>query len=70
MKMGQIRWRAVVHYRTDAGVLDVEHFLEELGDIHDRVEAGPHWDTIERIEILRHGVGTLPGLTVEAAEKL
>lgn len=63
------RWRAVVWYRTDGGLVDVEHFLEELEDLHDRVEAGPHWDTIEKIEVFR--VNHLEGeITVEAAAEL
>jgi hypothetical protein len=44
----QIRCHAVVHYREN-GAPDVEHDLEELGELHDLIEHGPHWDTIERI---------------------
>ena len=44
--MDQARWRATVYYRTDSGTVDVEHSLSELYDLHDFVEAGPHWDTI------------------------
>ena len=32
------RWHAVVKYRTDAGLLDVDMYLEEIGDIQDRIE--------------------------------
>ncbi len=63
------RWKAVVYYRYDAGLVDVDHDLDELGDIHDLVEAGPHWDTIDRIEIRRAELLEGP-LTVEAAEQL
>ena len=38
-----IRWHAVVHYRTENGVLDDEHDLEELGELHDLIERGPQW---------------------------
>lgn len=64
------RWQATVYYRTDGGTLDVVHDLEEIADIHDRIEAGPHWDTVEKIEIIR--VNHIDGaeLTVEAAERL
>ena len=47
------RWHATVTYRTDAGPLDVPMLLREVWDLHDRIEQGPHWDTIEKIEILR-----------------
>jgi len=48
-----IRWMATIHYRTDEGTVDVDHDLEELMDLHNVVERGPHWDTIDRIEIRR-----------------
>ena len=65
--MSHYRWRAVVIYRTDAGPLDVEHFLEELHELHDRVEGGPHWDTIQRIEVQRINHCEDVHLTVERA---
>ena len=64
------RWQATVHYRTDAGPLDIQHDLEEIGDLHELVEAGPHWDTIRRIEIVRVNHISDPGLTVEQANEL
>lgn len=48
-----IRWHAVVHYRTENGTSEVEHDVEELAELHDLIELGPHWDTIARIEVLR-----------------
>src|SRR5262245_201054 len=45
------RWHAVMRYRTDAGLLDDETLLREIVDLHEWIECGPHWDTIERIEI-------------------
>ncbi len=63
------RWRATVFYRTMQGTVDVEHFLKELGDLHDRIEDGPHFDTVERIVIERINHTENPKLTVEEAEK-
>lgn len=63
------RWKATVHYRTDSGIVDVTHDLEELADIDDVVERGPHWDTIVKVEIVR-GEFLVEGLTVEGAERL
>ena len=68
--MMDVRWKATVFYRTISGPVDVEHDLEELVDLHDRVEAGPHWDTIEKIEIVRVNHRDGADLTIEASEKL
>lgn len=65
-----MRWQATVHYRTDHGTADVVHDLEELADLHDLVERGPHWDTIEYISIIKINHSTSETLTVEQAEKL
>lgn len=47
------RWLATVIYRTDEGRSSVFHEMEELTELHALVERGPHWDTIEKIEIVR-----------------
>ena len=65
-----MRWQAAIYYRTDHGTVDVVHELEELADIHNLVEAGPHWDCVEKIEIIRINHNTSDTLTVEQAEKL
>lgn len=62
------RWTATIHYRTESGLVDITHYLDEIGDLHDLVERGPHWDTIEKIEIIRQGL--VQNLTVEEAERL
>ncbi len=64
------RWRAVVSYRTDAGKMDVEMFLEEIADLQDRIEHGPHWDTVYNIAVERINHIQSPSLTVEQASKL
>lgn len=66
----RIRWQATVHYRTDSGLVDVEHRMSELHEIHDLVERGPHWDTIEKIEILRINHNNSAALTIEQAGRL
>jgi len=62
------RWRAVVHYRSENGLIDVEHWFEELEELDDIVERGPSFQAIEKIEIFYQ----LPNdqLTIEAAERL
>ena len=64
------RWKAVVYYRSELGLVDVEHRLVEIKELHGFVEKGPHWDTIEKIEITR--INHIDGeeLTVEEARKL
>lgn len=60
------RWLASITYRTAAGPLTVDHGIEELDEIADLVEAGPDWDTIERIEVVK-GRGIRLGYTIERA---
>lgn len=69
-KPSEARWRAVAYYKTENGLVDVEHWLDELADLHDRIEAGPHWDTIDRIEVFRVNHNESERLTVEAAAAL
>ena len=64
----EARWRAVVHYRSEVGTVDVEHWVEELDEIHDLVERGPHWDTIKKITIHRVNHVTGKRLTLEQAK--
>ena len=47
------RWEATVTYRHDFGSVEVPMLLRELSDHHDRIECGPQWDTVVRIEIRR-----------------
>lgn len=44
--------------------------LSELSELHDFVERGPHWDTIEKIEVFRVNHVSSANLTVEQAERL
>ena len=64
-----IRWSATVLYRTDMGLVDVTHEIEELEDLHQLVESGPDWNTIQKIEIIRVG-NPMPNLTIEESLKL
>lgn len=60
------RWRAVIHYRSDKGPVDVRHDIEELDELHNLVELGPDWNSIERIEITL--ARTTGRCTIEEAE--
>ena len=67
---GLARWPATVTYCHDAGLVDVPILLREIGDLHDEIEQGPHWDTIEKIEIRRVNHIDSPTLTVEQGEEM
>ncbi len=69
-KTKHIRWKATVIYRSDAGSVDVEHHIHELTDLDVFVEAGPHWDTIEKIEIVRVNHSDSASLTIEQASQI
>ncbi len=64
-----IRWSATVYYRSDMGLIDVNHEIEELEDLHQLIESGPDWNTIDKIDIVRVD-NPMPNLTIEEAMKL
>lgn len=45
---GEKRWKAVVDYQTDDGPESVEHFFEEISDLHLIIEHGPDWNRLIR----------------------
>ena len=61
------RWIAGISYQTDAGPIVVDHGIEELEELADLVEAGPHWDSI-RVIVITRGRDRRPGFTIEDAE--
>jgi hypothetical protein len=63
------RWRVVIYYRSDNGLIDVEHAVEELEQVQELAERGPDWNAIDRIEITLASI-TNENLTIEGAEKL
>ncbi|MFT8953637.1 MAG: hypothetical protein ABF979_15355 [Gluconobacter sp.] len=64
-----VRWIARVFYRSENGLVDVQHDMEELEELQDLVERGPNWDTIEKIEI-RRAVPSQDLITIEEARQL
>jgi hypothetical protein len=62
------RWLAVVTYRGESGPIEVDHYFEELGELHDLIERGPDWNTIETIVVrLNPRRASYPDDTVEKA---
>jgi hypothetical protein len=45
------RWHADAHYNTESGTTVISHDFEELEELHDLIEAGPDWTTVDRIEV-------------------
>jgi hypothetical protein len=54
------RWKAIIEYRTDEGAKnDVEHYFEEISDLHLIIEHGPDWNCLIRctVTLKRHDGG-------------
>jgi hypothetical protein len=60
------RWQATINYRTDAGICDVDHAIDELSELEELVERGPDWNTIISIKIVLTDPSDVD-LTVEQA---
>ena len=65
----KFRWLATVTYRTDSGPTEVDHAFGELFDLHDLIEDGPSWYSIEKIEIRFQPMHDVPTVTIEESEK-
>jgi hypothetical protein len=64
------RWLAVVTYRSESGPIHVDHHFQELEELHDLIERGPDWNTIENIVIrLNPRRTSYPGDTVGKPEE-
>lgn len=63
-----MRWQVTIWYRSELGSLDVQHAVDEIEEVHDLVEAGPDWNTVEKIEIVLANKSD-PDLTLEDARR-
>jgi hypothetical protein len=45
------RWSVTVQFRTDDGPVEAHYAIEELSELHNLIELGPDWNTIEKIEV-------------------
>jgi hypothetical protein len=48
---GEKRWKAIIEYRTDGGAKSVEHYFEEISDLHLIIEHGPDWNCLVRCTV-------------------
>lgn len=46
---GEKRWRALIEYQGADGL--VEHFFEEISDLHHIIEHGPDWNRLIRCTV-------------------
>jgi hypothetical protein len=62
------RWRVDIEYRSEEGGQFACHFIEEIADLHEIIEQGPHFDTIVKCVItVNRQSGDIPRLTKEQA---
>ena len=67
--MSHFRWLAIVKYRTDVGVNEVDHQFDELFELHDLIERGPDWNCLEGIHIQLNPQRKAYNDTVEQSER-
>ena len=48
---GDKRWKAVLEYQHENGPISIEHFLEEITELHLIIEHGPDWNTLLRCTV-------------------
>ena len=49
---GDKRWKAVIQYRTESGSETVEHYFEEILDLHLIIEHGADWNRLIRCTVM------------------
>jgi len=45
------RWKAVIDYRMEEGSKSLEHYFEEISDLHLIIEHGPDWNFLIRCTV-------------------
>jgi hypothetical protein len=45
------RWKAVIEYRAEDGTKAVDHYFEEILDLHLIMERGPDWNLLVRCTV-------------------
>lgn len=65
------RWRAIIEYRSKRGVITRTYTFEEIEELDDIIEMGPHWDTLIRCTVSKCRIDDgNPALTIEEAAEL
>lgn len=57
---GGKRWKAIIEYRADEGPKSVDHYFDEISDLHRIIERGPDWKRLIRctVTLNRSDAGT------------
>lgn len=65
---GNKRWRAAIEYQHQTGPISIEHFFEQISDLHLIIEHGPDWNTMIRciVTVNRGDDGTQQHSTEQA----
>lgn len=63
-----MNWRATIEYLTKNGPIDVDYFFNDINELPDIVERGPHYHSIIKCTVVP--VMTGARLTIEAAAEL
>lgn len=45
------RWKAIIEYSDDTGSQAIEHYFEEISDLHTVIEHGPDWNSLIRCTV-------------------
>jgi hypothetical protein len=45
------RWKAVIQYEHQNGPIKIEHYFEEISELHLIIEHGPDWNTLTRCTV-------------------
>lgn len=46
------RWVAIASYKAQGGgVVSFTHAFDELEELHELIESGPDWTTVDKIEV-------------------
>jgi len=45
------RWKAIIEYRSEEGSRSLEHYFEEISDLHLIIEHGPDWNQLIRCTV-------------------
>jgi hypothetical protein len=65
------RWIATSTYRSERGPVVVEHYVEEIEELHNLIEHGPDWHSLVDLKVVLNPLRTTyPDITMEAAAKL
>lgn len=59
------RWVVVITYNSKEGPIDVQYQIEELFELHNIIERGPRFSTVEKIEIRLNGKRRRPNVYVD-----